>query len=315
MTLFSRYRTHSVLAGLLALSGAAITTACTVDKSRSGDVHAHPRLITMSQALAANTLTSMHGSYSAGCTARNSGSWTLTISGTAGNDELSVVEDNTDCVLTLTSVKANATTYVPTSPSSIALDGTFKETAVAFYQQGGNSDVVEFYGNAKLDPADFSSDFGLVFKSSDEINDVDGGQHDALVSVAGAQQASTIEAPNYEYASGIVYSENGDAGVTGATGSVTLTLPQGGYAANYYRIVDGSSLGASPSFNQVDDAFRAGSATAMPSSPASFTWEQLGLTNGAVLPMEKTIIVQRIDSATNVVSYQTFWLRFNAVAQ
>jgi hypothetical protein len=315
MKTHTRYRTLSFMAGLFALSGAFIATACSHPSSGSDRVSGRGKLVTLSQALAANSLTSMHGSYGADCDLRRSGTWTVTISGSPGADELSVVRDDTNCVLTLTSVMAGSTEYVPASP--IVLDGSFETNAVAFHT-GEDEDVVAFYANSKLDPADYSEDFDVVFVSSDEVSDVDGGQYSAQVSVASASQASTIEAPNYELSSTIAYSASEENKVTGATGSITLGLPaEGGtYAAQYYRIVDGSSLGVSPSFNQVDDAFvtAGGAGQAMKSS---FGWEELGLTNGAALSFQKTIIIQRVetDDASNVVSYQTFWLKFNPPAQ
>lgn len=103
--------------------------------------------------LSVGALRSIHGSYGAGCTAR-SGSWSVRVSGTdpLANPALSVVTNNSACVLTLTSMTDASTTYVLASP--IAMTTGFRASASA---AGSGSSA--FYVNAKVSTASFDSPF------------------------------------------------------------------------------------------------------------------------------------------------------------
>jgi hypothetical protein len=112
-------------------------------------------------ALTVGSLAAINGTYGAGCIART-GSWSVRVSGVAAlaNAALSVVKNNTACVLTVTSLVADQT-YVATP--AIALTGAYQASASAFSAGG-----VVFHGNAKLGATTFASDFVVTLLYSQD---------------------------------------------------------------------------------------------------------------------------------------------------
>jgi Ice-binding-like len=107
------------------------------------------------QALDTGSITAINGTYGSGCLER-SGSWSVLVSGSGGltNAALTVVKNNTACILTLTSIAAAGQTY--TAVSSIAMTDTYS-SASAF--GAGDAGAVQFYANAKLSSISFAGDF------------------------------------------------------------------------------------------------------------------------------------------------------------
>jgi Ice-binding-like len=134
---------------------AAASAACIAGSAELESVTAEPHTMSTTQALADGSLKAINGTYGSGCLQR-SGSWSLLVSGTGAltNAPLTVVKDNTACVLTLTSLVADQT-YTPVS--SIDMSASYLDVASAF--EAGVGGPVEFYANAKLDSASFAGDF------------------------------------------------------------------------------------------------------------------------------------------------------------
>lgn len=89
------------------------------------DVSARAEVATTTQALTAGSVTSVNGTYGAGCTGR-SGSWSARVSGTdpLTYPPLTVVRNNAGCSLTLTSLVADQTyTGSPSIPLATAYQG------------------------------------------------------------------------------------------------------------------------------------------------------------------------------------------------
>src|SRR5664279_640125 len=93
-------------AHLALVAAVATTTASCGDASVPAAVGASVEV--SSEALTANTIQWIDGTYGAGCAAR-SGAWSVRVSGGATMDytALSVVKNNTACVLTLTKIVAD----------------------------------------------------------------------------------------------------------------------------------------------------------------------------------------------------------------
>jgi hypothetical protein len=143
--------------------------------------------------LVSGALKFANGSYGAGCVAR-SGSWSVPIDGYAGamtNPALSVVMDNTACVLTLTSLRADAT--YAASPT-FALTGSNQSTASAF---AASSSPTAFYANAKLSAVSFAADFSVGIIYSDDPALATGDSTSGYTVSSGTATSSAVPAPDY----------------------------------------------------------------------------------------------------------------------
>lgn len=289
----------------------ASSTACTM----SADETIHPTAETVNkskQALTAGALEWMNGTYSAACrnpstgAARTAGeAWSLRIAGTATmtNSALAVAKGDSDCVLTLTAIKATAGLY--TTTSSIALDGTYKATASAFTNTG----TLGFYANAKLTVTGMSSDFAIRLVFSDDLSAAsESSKSSAYSQFAGGSETEPVAAPAYTGTNTIVVMANDDATVSSTTGSFDLSLVTGAQAGDEYRVL--GEL-ASPTFASIDAAWNGatGSAVAITGAPVTIASSAI-LANSTALPAKRTVVVRR--SLNGVASYQIFPLAFAA---
>lgn len=156
----------SLTAIVLAVGLVPDSTACS--PSADDSITARARLIDRTRtALSAASVTAITGTYSGSCNGRAVGgtdTWTVSLSGGPANDELSVRKDDTDCVLTLTSIITADGTYIGTP--AIALDATdaYSTSASTFALAGG---PLAFYGNAKISSLTFAEDFTISILFSD----------------------------------------------------------------------------------------------------------------------------------------------------
>ena len=118
-------------------------------------------------ALSSGSILWIDGTYGAGCTGRASGHWSVRVSGMATMDyaALTVVQNNTPCVLTLTKIIADQT-YV--AASGIAMTGSYQGTATSFTPSGGGG--ISLYANAYLSTTTFASSFVVQVLYSDNPN-------------------------------------------------------------------------------------------------------------------------------------------------
>ena len=105
------------------------------------------------QALSTEMFTAINGTYGPDCHDRT-GSWSARIAGADSlpHPELSVVQDDSACSLTLTSVTGGQTL---TATPALSMAVAYEESASAF----GPGGPVWFFGNARLDSATFSAPF------------------------------------------------------------------------------------------------------------------------------------------------------------
>ena len=294
------------LCAALASTAGAGATACS-DSSPSR-VSATSNMVGESSALGAATVTMLNGTYT-GC-AQRSGTWSLRVSGSAAltNSALSVVTNDTACVLSLAEIVADQT-YVPASP--IALTAAYKGAALAFAPSGGGGTA--FVANTKLDAVTFASDFVVSVAYSADVTTVDGG--DALAAYATVTPSSVVTlvpAPSYTLSltSGTALTIQIDASkiVTSASGVATLT--DGAQLGETY-VVDQGTLGATPTFAAVATAYIAGTERTISGANPTVTASDFGLSGQSLATgVVRTVIVAHTSVA--VKGYQLFRITFKA---
>jgi len=250
--------------------------------------------------LAAGALVAANGTYT-GCVSR-SGAWSVRISGAGAldNDPLSVVKNDTGCVLTLTELVADQTF----ASSGIALAASYPGTAKSFAVGG----VTAFTANAKLDSVSFANDFVLSVSYSDDLRSASDQQlTGTYATVSVSTQTLLVPAPDYTMS--LVtgsFTVQMDAGkiVTGVSGTATLTA---GTQTGEAYAVDLGALSAVPTYATVAAAYLVAgeqtlSGTTVPAS--AFGLVGANLTSNVT----RTLIVSH--TSAGVKGYQLFKITF-----
>jgi len=255
---------------------------------------------------AAGDLQSVNGTYGAGCTDR-SGGWSLLIQDEAAlvYPALSVVKGNTECVLTMTSI-VGTEEYEATPP--LALADAFKATASAF---GTATEPVLFYGNGHLSASTFTADFVVHILYSSTSNPGTGENGAQYAVQSGSVAAESVPAPDYTIDMDAMLVETNNSKIV-ETATGTANLFDGTVTGQSWVIV--TSLPATPDYSDVDDAFKAGSATefapgADPTIPAAafgIIGEDLTLSTVRYLIISNTV--------NSVSSYEVLTITFNGPA-
>lgn len=170
-------------------------------------VEGRGNLSSTSQSLSLAALQELFGTYGAGCTAR-AGAWSLPLSGYAGaidNPLLSVVSDDTTCVLTVTGVKASGVKY--TAGPVMPLFTSFAPMASAFQVPGGVL-VASLAGSGNWGAADgagsaaeFSSLAGLAVDAAGNVFVADQSNH-TIRKISPTGVVSTLAGGAFGFADG-----------------------------------------------------------------------------------------------------------------
>lgn len=282
----------AILVGLLAQS------ACTNEEVLQATAIAFDRT---TGALSALELTSVNGTYGTGCRNHASTSWSIEIAAGAilDNAPLSVVLNDDDCVLTLTSLHTDVAgpSGIITAAPAIVLATTYAAAASSFG---------EFYANAKLDSDLFATDFVLTVLFSDDPALATASSTASLVEVlATAVTSGEVVAPDYTLdVSGLaVLTDAGDV-VQSVTGTADLTEVL--VTGQLYAVVEAAGL---YTYAAIDAAFIAATQTALTLTipAADFTLVAADLTAGTTV---RTLIVANT-STDGVASYQAFEITFH----
>jgi len=247
------------------------------------------------QALSAGDLLFANGTYGGSCRNR-SGAWSVDIAGgsTLDHPPLSVILNNTSCVLTLTGL------HMAVGP----LDAVPElELTASFQSPSAFGDPVQFYANARLDSVSFADDFVLSILYSDDPALANGNNTANLDVVGSSATASSVPAPNYSInCTGITIQTDANDVVQSTSGNASLTADT--VTGQLYVVVEAGSLAT---YAQLDAAFLAGSQVAVASTiPASsFTLEDTDLTDNQV----RTVIIA--NTSNGVRSYQAFQITFH----
>jgi hypothetical protein len=248
------------------------------------------------QALTAGEIESVNGTYGAGCTDRT-GDWSVAIGVAAvlDNPELSVVLNDSGCVLTMTELHTTAGIIAADPP--IDLDNSYATAASSF------ADPVEFYANAKLSSVLFASDFSITVLYSDDASLATDSNTASFAVVESTATAENVPAPDYSLSvEGISLTTDAADVVQSATGNASLT--EGDVVGQRYVLVQGSGL---DTYAEIDEAYIAGTDAAITASIAASAFELVG--DDLTTPQVQTLILANI--ADGVRSYQVFAITFN----
>jgi len=259
-------------------------------------------------AFSTSALKWINGSYS-GCQNR-SGAWSARVSGSAtmDNPTLTVVKNDAACQLAITSVVADQT-YA--AAPAITLGTSYPGTASTF-GSGGST----FLGNAKLETSGFSADFTLTFIFEDRTvapTVTESTVSASFTSVTGYTVATSVTPSNYTLdVSNLKFAADPIKLIYGVTG--TAVLKDATTLGTSY-VVDNNTLGASPSFSEVQTAynnavlFTQKSITTLPQSiPAA----EFGVVSVSLFSQTfvRNVIVKRTVGATS--AYQVFRVTFSS---
>jgi hypothetical protein len=266
-----------------------------------------------SQGLQIGAVLDLNGSYEDGAcmnpasgAPRMSASWSASVA-TPGAAPVVVLHDS-GCVLNLASVAVQdslSATQTASAAAPFALSASYLASPVLFsYTDSGTGQPVQFYGNAKLTPDDFSADFVLSLVYSDA--------RDAATMVSKTGQYSTVvpttvsdarvSAPNDSLSlASVSYMKDSLGIVTSVSGDPTFTL--GATPGSYYVIADGT---CPADLVSTDTAYQGGTQVSVNSAPLS---GDFGLSVSADLTpaLKKCMIVANCDAVmASVCSYQLF---------
>jgi hypothetical protein len=224
------------------------------------------------------------------------------------NPALSVVKNNTACVLTLTSLVTNEdtkTTY--TASPAIVLSASYAGSASSF----ASGASIAFYGNAMISPADFSSSFTMTILYSDDPSLATGALTGGYATVTASSSTQSIAAPDYtlDLTTGALTASVDNAFIVQSV-SGTAILDAGSVTGNSYYVNQGT-LPASPTFAQLDTAYQGASPTAISGggnvtiAASTFGLSSVNLSS----TVYRTVVIQRLVSG--VASYQTFRIGFS----
>jgi len=277
----------------------ALAAGCADDDVTAGGVSTNRA----SQQLAMSSLLYANGTYGAGC-AERSGSWSVAIDGYADardHPALSVIKDNTACVLTLTELVADLTYG---GAPTIALAGSYADDASAFSVSDAGT---AFYANAKLNATTFAADFIVSIIYSDDPSLVSGGSQNAgYTTVTASAESNNVPAPGYavDLTNLSIQVDNANV-VDAASGTASLSLADGAQAGEFFAVLT-SDPGTS--FAAIDAAWGAvSSPTAMSQTIAASAFALGGadLTGG----LGRWIVI--LHAQAGVRSYEVIAVTFN----
>jgi len=300
----------SALLGMLAVG--LVTSACGgASSSGNGNesVSATAQAISVATATAGTprSLLTMDGTYGAGCKNR-SGNWSLPLNGYMGglaNPLLTVVTNNTNCVLSITDV-GDASVYYTAAPAVVL--GATQSAASAF------ASPIAFYGSAIQSDVTYASDFTITFTYSDVPGVGSDTNTTNTVIAAASASANDVPSPDYTLTDSIVITiDANQPGSVVQSVSGELTLNYVSHIGEAYVVVlPDTSHGSVGSFTEDDFMFNsAGGGVTIPDGSLHVSiFSQLGLGAGAVLPYSVVIVVRNL--VIGVPSYESFQVTFNS---
>jgi hypothetical protein len=291
-------------ATLLTTSAMALAIGC--DSGSPVDLTPSAQLEINTAALTAPELESANGTYGAGCTDRG-GAWSLEIApgATLDFDPLSVVKNNDECELTLTSFIANGTELFADPP--FVMDDAYQNPSSAFSAVAG---PVAFYGNAYLSSLTFDADFVVHLLYSDDANKGTAANTATFATQSATAEAEGVPAPDYALSmAGMALEVDSDNIVQSATGDADFT--NGATVGQQYLIL--GAMSADPTYTEIHDAFALGSPVTVPSNDPQIDADEFSLVGeDLTTPVVRYIIF--INTVEDVSSYQLYTITFSGPA-
>jgi hypothetical protein len=271
----------------------ALLSACGTDASVFAGAVAIDRT---THALTAGELQSANGTYGANCRNRT-GPWSVGIidGATLDNPVLSVLLNDTACVLTLTSLHTTGGSLAATP--AIVLTTAFATSASSM------GTPTSFFANAKLSSVAFASAFVLtvVFSDDPKLASADNVANIDVVVATATSQA--VPAPDFTIdVSGLVVVTDANNIIQSVTGAAHLTA--GAVAGQSLVVLEAAGL---TTYADIDTAFKGATPVAFTSdvAAAAFTLVGVDLTTPAV----RTLIVS--NTTNGVTSYESFEITFH----
>lgn len=253
------------------------------------------------------TVQEVTGTYGEGCEGRH-GAWSLGATATTplAHAALSVVKDNSSCVLSVDGIRIGAdigtsVLYVPKSP--IPLEGGYCKAPVGF-GTSVSADASLFVNVSLLPDITFNSDVTIqVVFAHDAKGASESKPATPAASVGASASVEGVVSPDYvALLTNLLVRTNLLGIVTTVTGSIDINAGQ--QPGDSYCVVP-RGLGPNPTYLEIDAAFRASVATPCTGSHQSIPWTQLNLLGIPLLQSvaERTIIIAR--EVNGVRAYQT----------
>jgi hypothetical protein len=292
------FRTSSSLGSIGAMAAALlIQTACMTEETGPGG-----RAVLVdrtTQALTSGQLESVNGTYTS-CSHRvDASAWSIEIAngGTLDNAELSVILNDTNCVLTMTSLHTTAGVIAAVPP--IVLTTSYQTMPSAF------GSPVEFYANAKLDSVSFANDVVLTLVYSDDSSLATRSSTAGFAVVSSTATAQSVAAPNYALdVSGLALLTDVNDVVVSAIGSGALT--SGSVTGQTYVVVDENAMSTLDTYAELNAAFLAGTPAAVTATIPAMAFTLVG--DDLTTTQIRTLIIA--NKSNGVASYQALAISF-----
>jgi hypothetical protein len=314
---FAAKATISCASSVLAV---AVSAPLLLGCSPSGNVQGNLIAAQLSQGLQIGSIVQVSGTYEDGkCMDPASGTPRIGATWSAGlqrsSTDPTVVQNDSHCVLDLTAIAVQDSQGVPQQavPSSPAapcpLGDAFMSSPVVFsYQDSGTGQQVQFFVNANLSPADFSSNFAIQIFYSDSLDAATAIALNRSYATVTANEIAILRIPapsdTLSFA-GVTYRTDAANSVTFVSQDPSFTT--GSPAGTAYVIASGACPNT---LSAVAAAYSGGTEVNISVAP---TASDFGLAAGTVLttPLENCMIIANCEPDSNVCSYQMFDVIFN----
>jgi hypothetical protein len=305
---------HNAIRALMIFAASALASGCTPSEDTVTAVGVSSGALST----AGGTVTAINGSY-LGCSHHADGDkWSLEVDGsgaTLDHAAVSVIKNDVNCRLVLEEVIAD-TLYI--GDPAITMDTTWQLSPSAFAQPPGDGGAqpTAFFANAEQSSLSYASSFAISLTYSDDPSGASGNTTANFTVETASASASGVPAPDYTIdLSGVSITTDVNSIVTSASGSATLV--DGLQTGESYLVLD-SSPGST--YAELDAAFTAAENAAPPTNVAitgadpSITISALDVGVGTDLSaggVTRYVVVQHVDNATSVPSYELITVTFN----
>lgn len=219
-----------------------------------------------------------------------------------------VVQSDPTCQLNITELDITDSgnkpaVALPAQPLGLA--ATYGQPVLFSYLDSGTGQPANFYANANLTPANFSTHFSISVLYSDTQSAVSPISLNGTYATVVPNTVSAVNVPTPDYQlsfAGVTYTKDRNGIVARVSGAPTLTAAN--QAGQTYVISNGR---CPTTLAMTSAAFAAGQQVMVETPPTSASF---GLAAGLALPAERCMIIANC-GATSVCSYQLYQVAFN----
>jgi len=273
--------------------------ACSAEDDGNDALHAEAVVVDQTtQALASGQIAFVSGTYT-NCTKRT-GSWSVAVAPAVSRDDaLSVLLNDTACVLTLTGLELTTGGPAIAATPSFVLSPSYQVTASTFGMP------VSFYANATVSAVDFAANFVLTILYSDDPRLATRINTARFAVAESSATAGSVPAPNYALdVSGIIVQTDVADIVQFVTGTAPLTAST--VTGQGYVVLNTSGL---TSYLAIDTAYKGATSAVVAGGIPASDFASLINTDLTTVPQVRTLIIANTDNG--ITSYQVFEITFN----